>query len=294
MARKPRETKGIIMIGLNSSAVTATSTFHLGQNNKNLQKSLVRLSTGLRINSSADDPAGLSVSMKLTMALRRNEAASTNVNSALSYLQTQDGALDVADGILLRMSELATLASSGTISSSDRASYDTEADNLKVYLGTLFSETFNGISLFQSSNTGTPSTNSTLSVVTSLDNQTTGISSADLGSVTYYVGSTAAGGINLSSSASIATAAVTSINLAIQNLATLRAYNGAQQNRLGFAIDLLAVNKVNLEAANSRIMELDFATEIAKYTKYSILEDTNLVLLSQANLRAENALRLLE
>ena len=282
------------MISLNSSAVTATSTFHLGQNNKNLQKSLVRLSTGLRINSSADDPAGLSVSMKLTMALRRNEAASTNVNSALSYLQTQDGALDVADGILLRMSELATLASSGTISSSDRASYDTEADNLKVYLGTLFSETFNGISLFQSSNTGTPSTNSTLSVVTSLENQTTGISSADLGSVTYHVGSTAALGIDLGSSASTATAAVTSINLAIQNLATLRAYNGAQQNRLGFAIDLLAVNKVNLEAANSRIMELDFATEIAKYTKYSILEDTNLVLLSQANLRAENALRLLE
>jgi flagellin len=281
------------MISFNSSAVTATSTFHLGQNNKNLQKSLVRLSTGLRINSSADDPAGLSVSMKLTMALRRNEAASTNVNSALSYLQTQDGALDVADSILLRMSELATLASSGTISSSDRASYDAEADNLKVYLGTLFSETFNGISLFQSSNTGTPSTNSTLSVVTSLENQTTGISSADLGSVTYYVGSTAALGIDLSSAA-LATAAVASVNSAIQNLATLRAYNGAQQNRLGFAIDLLAVNKVNLEAANSRIMELDFATEIANYTKYSILEETNLVLLSQANLRAENALRLLE
>ena len=282
------------MISFNSGAVTATSTFHLGQNNKNLQKSLVRLSTGLRINSSADDPAGLSVSMKLTMALRRNEAASTNVNSAVSYLQTQDGALDVADSILLRMSELASLASSGTISSSDRASYDTEADNLKVYLGTLFSETFNGISLFQSSNTGTPSTNSTLSVVTSLENQTTGISSADLGSVTYYVGSTAAGGIDLGTSASTATAAVASVNLAIQNLATLRAYNGAQQNRLGFAIDLLAVNKVNLEAANSRIMELDFATEIANYTKYSILEETNLVLLSQANLRAENALRLLE
>ena len=281
------------MISFNSSAVTATSTFHLGQNNKNLQKSLVRLSTGLRINSSADDPAGLSVSMKLTMALMRNEAASTNVNSALSYLQTQDGALDVADSILLRMSELASLASSGTISSSDRASYDTEADNLKVYLGTLFSETFNGISLFQISNTGTPSTNSTLSVVTSLENQTTGISSADLGSVTYYVGSTAALGIDLSSAA-LATAAVDSVNSAIQNLATLRAYNGAQQNRLGFAIDLLAVNKVNLEAANSRIMELDFATEIANYTKYSILEETNLVLLSQANLRAENALRLLE
>lgn len=281
------------MISLNSSAVTATSTFHLGQNNKNLQKSLVRLTTGLRINSSADDPAGLSVSMKLTMALRRNEAASTNVNSAVSYLQTQDGALEVADSILLRMSELASLASSGTISSSDRASYDMEADNLKVYLGTLFNETFNGISLFQSGGTGTPNTNSTLSVVTSLDNQTTGISSADLGSVAHYVGSTAAGGIDLSTAA-LATAAAASVNLAIQNLATIRSYNGAQQNRLGFAIDLLAVNKLNLEAANSRIMELDFAKEIANYTKYSILEETNLVLLSQANLRAENALRLLE
>jgi flagellin len=191
------------------------------------------------------------------------------------------------------MSELASLASSGTISSSDRASYDTEADNLKVYLGTLFSETFNGISLFQSSGTGTPSTTSTLSVVTSLDNQTTGISSADLGSVSYYVGSTSAGGIDLSTAA-LATAAAASVNLAIQNLATIRSYNGAQQNRLGFAIDLLAVNKLNLEAANSRIMELDFAKEIANYTKYSILEETNLVLLSQANLRAENALRLLE
>lgn len=281
------------MISLNSGAVTATSTFYLGQNNKNLQKSLVRLSTGLRINSSADDPGGLSVSMKLTMALRRNEVATTSVNSAVSYLQTQDGALDVAQSILSRMGELASLASSGTISSSDRASYDTEADNLKVYLGTLFSETFNGISLFQSSNSPTPSSGSTLSVVTSLENQTTGISSADLGSVTYYVGSTAAGGIDLSTAAS-ATNATASISSAVQNLATLRAYNGAQQNRLGFAIDLLAVNKLNLEAANSRIMELDFASEIANYTKYNILEQTNLVLLSQANLRAENALRLLE
>jgi flagellin len=283
------------MISLNSGAVTATSTFYLGQNNKNLQKSLVRLSTGLRINSSADDPGGLSVSMKLTMALRRNEVASTNVNSAVSYLQTQDGALDVAESILSRMGELASLASSGTISTSDRALYDTEAQSLKVYLGTLFSETFNGISLFQNNNSATPSTGSTLSVVTSLDNQTTGISSADLGSVTYYVGSTASGGINMSlSSAANSTAAATSISSAVQNLAALRAYNGAQQNRLGFAIDLLAVNKLNVEAANSRIMELDFAAEIANYTKYNILEQTNLVLLSQANLRAENALRLLE
>lgn len=281
------------MLSLNPSAVTATSTFQLGQNNKNLQKSLVRLSTGLRINGAGDDPAGLSVSMKLTMALRRNEAASENVNSAVSYLQTQDGALEVADSILTRMSELATLASSGTISTSDRSTYDTEADNLKIYLGTLFSETFNGLSLFQTSNTGTPNTNSTLSVVTSLDNTTTGISSADLGSVGYYVGTTASGGIDLSSVA-LATAAKVSIDSAIQNLATIRAYNGSQQRRLGFAIDLLAVNKLNLEAANSRIMELDFAQEIANYTKYSIIEETNLALLSQANLRAENALRLLE
>ena len=281
------------MISLNSGAVTATSTFNLGQNSKNLQKSLVRLSTGLRINSSADDPAGLSVSLKLVLAIRRNEAASTSANSAVSYLQTQDGALVVADSILLRMAELASRASSSTISSTDRALYDAEVDSLKVSLGTLFSDTFNGINLFRNSNQATPSTTSTLSVVTSLENQTTGISAADLGSVTHHVGSTASAGIDLST-ASVATNAVTSINLAIENLAALRAYNGAQQKRLDFAIDLLEVNKLNLVAANARIVDLDFATEIAKYTKYNILEQTNIALLSQANLRSENALRLLE
>jgi flagellin len=276
------------MISLNAGAVTATGAFYLGQNNKNLQKSLVRLSTGLRVNSAADDPAGLSVSMKLMLAIRRNEAASTNVNSAVSYLQTQDGALAVADSILLRMEELASQASSSTASSSDRALYDAEVDSLKDSLATLFSDTFNGISLFQNSNTATPSTSSTLSVVTGLENQTVGVTAADLGSVTYYVNS-----VDLNT-ASGATSASASIGSAINNLATLRATNGAQQNRLTFAMDLLAVNKLNLEAANSRIIELDFATEIAKYTRYTILEQSNIVLLSQANLRADNALRLLE
>lgn len=276
------------MISLNPGAVTATGAFYLGQNNKNLQKSLVRLSTGLRVNSAADDPAGLSVSMKLMLAIRRNEAASTNVNSAVSYLQTQDGALAVADSILLRMEELASRASGSAVSSSDRALYDAEVDSLRESLRTLFSDTFNGISLFQDSNTATPSTGSTLSVVTGLENQTVGVTAADLGSVTYYVN-----GVDLNT-ASGATSASASIGSAINNLASLRATNGAQQNRLTFAIDLLAVNKLNLEAANSRIIELDFATEIAKYTRYTILEQSNIVLLSQANLRADNALRLLE
>ena len=281
------------MISLNVNAVASTSAFYLGQNNKNLQKSLNRLSTGFRINSSADDPGGLSVSMKLTASLRRNEAASTNVNSALSYLQTQDGALDIADSILLRMAELATLASSSTLSTSDRAAYNTELSGLKDYLGTLFSETFNGLSVFRTGdNTGTPLSTVTLPVVTSLENQTTGISSADLGAISYWVGSAAATGIVLTS-ATGATSAATAVNVAIQNLATIRAYNGAQQNRLTFALDLLEVNKVNLEAANSRIVDLDFATEMANYTRYSIIEQTNIALLSQANLRAENALRLL-
>ena len=276
------------MISLNAGTVTATGAFYLGQNNKNLQKSLERLSTGLRINSSADDPAGLSVSMKLMLAIRRNEAASTNVSTAASYLQTQDGALQVADSILLRMAELASLASSSTIATTDRALYDAEVDSLKDSLGTLFSDTFNGISLFHNSNAATPGTGSTLAVVTGLENQTAGVSAADLGSVTYHVGS-----IDLST-VSAATAAAASIGSAINNLAALRATNGAQQNRLVFAMDLLEVNKLNLEAANSRIMDLDFATEIANYTRYSILEQSNIVLLSQANLRAENALRLLE
>lgn len=281
------------MISLNAGAVSATGAFYLGQNNKNLQKSLVRLSTGLRINSAADDPAGLSVSMKLILAIRRNEAATTNVSSAVSYLQTQDGALQVADRILLRMADLASRASSSTISSTDRSLYDAEVDSLKDSLGTLFSDTFNGISLFQNGNSAIPSTSSTLSVVTGLDNQTAGVSAADLGSVTYLVGSIASAGIDLST-VSAATNAAASIGSAINNLAALRATNGAQQNRMVFAMDLLAVNKVNLEAANSRIIDLDLASELAVYTRATMLEQTNLALLSQANLRSGNALKLLE
>ena len=220
-------------------------------------------------------------------------AGAVTPTGAFSFLQTQDGALAVADSILMRMGELASRASSSTISTSDRALYDAEVDSLKDSLGTLFSDTFNGTNLFQNSNTGIPSTSSTMVVDTGLENQTVGVSIADLGSVTYYVGSTASAGIDLSTAAAAACASA-SIDSAINNLAALRTTNGAQQNRMVFAMDLLAVNKLNLEAANSRIVELDSATEIAKYTKYTILDQSNIVLVSQANLRADNALQLLE
>ena len=98
------------MISLNATGATSAVSYHLGQNNRNLQKSLSRLSSGYRINSAVDDPGGLAVSMKLSASLRRTDAVSANVGNALSFLQSQDGVLEVASSIVLRMSELATLA----------------------------------------------------------------------------------------------------------------------------------------------------------------------------------------
>lgn len=262
--------------------------YQLGQNNRNLQRSLERLSTMRRINSSADDPGGLAVSIRLGASIRRTEAALGQVNSTQSFLQTQDGVLSVADNIVQRMAELTSLAS-GVLSSSDRTIYSTEFSGLQSYLSSLLSEQFNSQNLFMNSGTTTPASTTNPATI-SLTGQTVGISTLDLGSVTTLVGSGST--ININSQAA-ATAASATVDSAINNIATLRATNGSEQSRVGFASDLLETNKLNLEAANSRIVDLDYASELVKYTTYSILDQQNVALLAQANSRSENIMQLL-
>jgi flagellin len=117
-----------------------------------------------------------------------------------------------------------------------------------------------------------------------------GISSLDLSSVSNLVGTS---GINVSTS-SAATTAAAAIDTAINNLSSLRATNGSEQNRVGFASDLLDINKLNLEAADSRIVDLDLAAEMVNYSKYSFLEDAGWALMAQANSKSEKILKLLE
>jgi flagellin len=292
-----------VVINTNSAATSAA--YNLSNTNVNLQRSLNRLSSGSRINSSYDDAGGLAVSMKLSASIRRTDATSANVNNAIAFLQTQDGVIKTADKILNRMSELATLAQDVTKSTQDLSLYNTELTQLKDQLKLMLKEEFNGISLFNdgSSFGGSASgiglsidTNPTLTVVTSHDgNQTVGITQVDLNQVVFDVTDVNSSGSALMdiSTTSNAQAAVLMVQDVIQDLATLRANNGAEQSRLTFAADMLAVNKTNLEAANSRILDVDVADESTKLARYNILQQAGTAMLAQANQSTQSILRLI-
>jgi flagellin len=289
------------MISVNYNGASGVAAYNLANTNVNLQRSLQKLSSGSRINSSYDDAGGLAVSMKLSASIRRTEATQANVNNALSLLQTQDGVLKSADKVLTRMAELASLATDVTKSTNDLALYQTELNSLKTQLGSLIQEEFNGVSLFggTSTQTGAIGTSGTLTVYTSEDGgQSVGISQLNLafisgtGGVGTTVTTAGGGGIHISTN-ELATAAVSALTTAIQNLATLRATNGSEQVRLTFAADMLAINKTNLESANSRITDVDIATESAKLAKFNILQQAGTAMLAQANQSTQSILRLL-
>jgi flagellin len=271
------------MISINTNTASSMAAYNLGSTNVNLQKSLQRLSSGSRINSSIDDAGGLAVSMKLSASIRRTEATQANVNNALSYLQTQDGVMKNADKILSRISELTQLATDVTKSTSDLALYETESDSLIAQLALMADEEFNGVALF---------TNAALSVVTSEDgSQTIDISNSSDDFDSNIA--TALNGLDLSSAVGVATSAISTVTAAIEALATLRATNGSEQQRLTFAADMLSINKVNLESANSRIADVDIASESANLARFNILQQAGTAMLAQANQSQQSVLRLL-
>ena len=280
-----------VVINTNSAATSAA--YNLSNTNVNLQRSLNRLSSGSRINSSFDDAGGLAVSMKMSASIRRTDATLANVNNSLSFLQTQDGVLKTADKILNRMSELSTLAQDVTKTTTDLSLYNTELNQLKGQLNLMVGEKFNGISLLNAGSTSGLDVASTLTVVTSHDGaQTVGITQADLDFISTSVGTTTGAGMDIGSFTG-AQAAVATIQTAIQNLANIRANNGAEQSRLTFASDMLAVNKTNLEAANSRILDVDVADESTKLARFNILQQAGTAMLAQANQATQSILRLI-
>jgi flagellin len=286
-----------VVINTNSAATSAA--YNLSNTNVNLQRSLNRLSSGSRINSAYDDAGGLAVSMKLSASIRRTDATLANVNNSIAFLQTQDGVIKTADKILSRMSELATLAQDVTKSTSDLALYNTELTQLKGQLNLMLKEEFNGIKLFDEGTNGTVDGQvideaATKVVVASHDGaQSIGITQVDLNQIVFDItDDTSSTVMNIGSNTG-AQAAVTSIQAAIQNLATLRANNGAEQSRLTFAADMLAVNKTNLEAANSRILDVDIADESTKLARYNILQQAGTAMLAQANQSTQSILRLI-
>jgi flagellin len=250
-----------------------------------LQKSLNRLSSGSKIVSPSDDAGGLAVSMKLSAAAKRQGAVISNIGNATSYLQTQDGALKVAGKVLDRISELKTLYVDPTKNTSDLANYDSEFTALQSQLTALTTEKFNGVALF-----GT----NALSVTTTEDaatGSTVSLAARDLGNTGTGVGALTVAAITTLGNTALTLSAITG---AIQNVATMRATNGAEQSRLGFATELLTTNKANLEAANSRISDVDVASESTQLARWNTLVQAGTSMLSQANQSAQTALRLLQ
>lgn len=255
----------------NSTASTSARTLNI--NHGQLQQSLARLSSGKRINAPGDDAGGLAVSMKMSAAIRRNSAVQNNVNNAISYLQTQDGAMQTIGAIFERISELKMMSEDPTKATSDKDNYNTEYLQLLTQLNNLKAEKFNNVNLFGTS--------------ASVKCVEDGSQSVTLSAITVV---SAIGKVSEATLGAVTTANATS---AIQTLATARATNGALSNRLQYASDMLSINKVNLEAANGRIMDTDFASESTQYAKMQILAQANSAMLAQANTLPQAALGLI-
>jgi flagellin len=190
--------------------------------------------------------------------------------------------LKVAGKVLDRMGELKTLYADPTKNTDDLANYDAEFVSLQAQLEALTSEAFNGNALFGSNGLSVAVTENG---ATSVD-----ISARDLSNSTTGIGMLT----NTSSVTTLDDLELTDITAALQNVATMRATNGAEQSRLTFASELLTVNKANLEAATSRIVDVDVAEESTQLARWNTLVQAGTAMLSQANQSAQTALRLLQ
>ena len=190
----------------------------------------------------------------------------------------------MAGKILDRISELRTLNDDVTKSTGDKANYNTEFTALQSQLTAITSEKFNGVALF---GTAASTVNATEDASTST--QIT-VSGRDLGSTTTTVG---VGNITAAASLSAITS-IDTIKTAIENVATMRATNGAEQSRLGFASELLTINKANLEAATSRITDVDVAEESTQLARWNTMVSAGTSMLTQANQSSQTALKLLQ
>lgn len=262
-----------LVINTNTAASSASAV--LGSTTSNLQKSLARLSSGSKITEPADDAGGLAVAMKMQAAIRRNAAVNNNVANTMSFLQTQDGALKTIGDVLNRLSELKMLYGDPTKNTSDKANYETEFNQLVLQLNNLKAEKFNGVSVFKATSIGTVA-------ITEDGGQSVSLSACDVGSTLTSITSTA-----------IASLSISTVTNAIAGVASLRATNGAQSSRLQFASNMLVINKTNLEAANSRIVDTDVAVESTAFAKYQILAQSGTAMLAQANTLPQVALKLL-
>ena len=245
-----------------------------------LSKSMERLSSGYRINRASDDAAGLAISEKLRAQVGGLQQAQRNAQDAVSLVSTAEGALSEVHAMLQRTRDLAVQFSNGTLSTSDKAAITAEVAQLSAEISRIGSQTkFNGIDLL----TG----GATISFQIGTDDGQT----LTVGARSLFGGATA--DVNSGIFAFSGTTVLASIDQAIANVSTARSTFGSVQNRLEHTLNNLSSYEENLTASESRIRDVDMASEMVNFTKLQILQQAGTAMLSQANSAPQSVLSLL-
>jgi len=265
----------------------------------NMRKSMAKLSSGLRIITAADDPAGLATSERMRAQYRNTAQSARNVENMISYIQTSDSWLQGIHNIMGRMAELAIAANDGTKSPTDKQNLQSEFSQLQAEVkritdGANTAGKYNGLALFQGSSislqvgpdSGLTFT-ATAPALTSGDAATIGAATAqwsNLWQATFSIGT---------QSATAMDTVITKINLGIDYISQKRAVLGAQQARVQHTLTALRNYEDNIRASESRIRDVDVARETTEFTKYQVLTQIGTAMLAQANSLPMGAVQLL-
>ncbi len=269
---------------VNTNLFSLTAHRNLSNVSSRLGGNFQRLSSGLRIATAADDAAGLGISERMRAQIRSLNQAGRNASDGISLVQTAEGSLGEVSGNLVRMRELAVQAANGTLNSGDRAVLDAEFQDLLSEIDRVATQTtFNGVALFDGS-------------TASLDLQ---VGSESGETITVTLEDSTAAGLGLSggtfdlTTASNASAALDTLDTAIDTVSGFRGDLGGVQNRLQSVVRSISATAENLSGAESRIRDVDIALETADLTRNTILQQAALSVLAQANVQPQLALSLL-
>jgi len=278
---------------INTNIASINAQKNLARSQLSLNRSLDRLSSGLRITRAGDDAAGLAISESLRAQIRGLGQAARNANDGISVIQTAEGALNEISNILIRLRELAVQsASEGSIGANERSFLQNEFSSLQSEITRIASSTrFGGRVLLDGTLSGT---GSALTFQVGINNN----SAVDR--ITLNIGDGTASGLNIEAAdAAVSTTAsaqnaLAKVDSALSSISTVRGNLGAAQNRLQSTINNLASSIENLSSANSRIRDADIAAETAALTRAQVLQQAGIAVLAQANVSSQVALTLLQ
>ena len=270
---------------INTNVKSLIAQQSLTVNNRSLNKSMEQLSTGKRINSAADDAAGLAISSKMTAQIRGLNMAVRNANDAISMIQTAEGSLNEVSNMLQRMRELSIQAANGTYSAADRTSLDTEFEALQSEITRISDKTtWNGVEMMGS---GAASTSFQVGNAAS---DTVTVTFKDINSAVV----TASVLADSVSTVTLASAATTDIDTVLTAIDTYRSTLGAMVNRLTYAADNLTNVSTNTAASRSRIEDTDYAAATTELARSQIIQQAATAMLAQANQSPASVMSLLQ